>query len=80
MSGGGQTTSTSSNAPPQEFLDAYKNVVSRAQNVSQTPYQPYPGQVVADLSPDQTSAMDIIRASQGINFPSINTAAGYFDQ
>jgi len=80
MSGGGQTTSTSSNAPPQEFLDAYKNVVSRAQNVSQTPYQPYPGQVVADLSPDQTSAMDIIRASQGINFPYINTAAGYFDQ
>ena len=80
MSGGGQTTSTSSNAPPQEFLDAYKNVVSRAQNVSQTPYQPYPGQVVADMSPDQTSAMDIIRASQGINFPYINTAAGYFDQ
>lgn len=80
MSGGGQTTSTTSNAPPQEFLDAYKNVVSRAQSVAQTPYQAYPGQIVAPFSPDQTSAQDIIRASQGINFPYINTAAGYFDQ
>jgi len=80
MSGGGQTTSTTSNAPPQEFLDAYKRVVGQAQNVAATPYQAYPGQIVAPFSPDQTAAQDIIRNSQGVSFPYINTASGYFDQ
>jgi hypothetical protein len=80
MSGGGGTNTTvQSNAPPAQFLDAYSNAVRRAQDVSDTPYQRYPGETVAQLAPDQLFAMNLIRNSQGIAAPYINSAAGYID-
>lgn len=80
MSGGSPQTTVSQSGPPQVFLDAYGRVVNRAENVAQTPYERYPGTVVAPFSPDQLSAMNIVRASQGINAPYINQAADYIDQ
>jgi len=78
MSGGGTTTSVQNNQPPQQFLDAYSQVMGRAQNVANTPYQAYPGQTVAGFSPDQIQAMDIVRGSQGMSAPYINSAADSF--
>lgn len=78
MSGGGTTTSVQSNQPPQQFLDAYSQVMQRANDVSNTPYQAYPGQTVAGFSPDQIQAMDIVRGSQGMSAPYINSAADWF--
>lgn len=80
MSGGGGTqTATTSNAPPQEFLNAYKNTVDVAGSVASTPYSAYPGQTVAGFSPDQQGAISTISNSGGIAAPYINAAAGHLD-
>jgi hypothetical protein len=55
-SGSNSTTSTS--GPPQQFLDAYQNVLGRAQGVANTPLQQYPtgpnaSNVVAGFQPLQ---------------------------
>lgn len=79
--GSNTSTSTTSNAPPAQYTQAYSDVLSKAQNViSSNPYQSYPGSpysMIAGFSPDQLSAMGITEASQGIGFPYINTAAQY---
>lgn len=79
MSSGGTNTTTSSNAPPQQFLDAYSNVVGQAGTAASTPYAPYPGQTVAGLSPDQQSGIAETQGAQGIAAPYINSAANYLD-
>jgi len=76
----GTDTTTTSSQPNQAFLDAYKNIFSRAQTVAATPYTQYGGQMVADLSPDQLQAMQQVRDSQGIAAPYINSAASYYDK
>ena len=49
-----QTVSTSS-SPPAQVLANYGAMVNRATNAANTPYQPYPGEMVAPLS-NQTQA------------------------
>lgn len=78
MSGGGGTTSTSSNAPPQQFLDAYQNVLGQAQGVAATPYQQYNGQLQAGFSPLQNAGFNTIASAPGVSSPYINAAAQDF--
>ena len=80
MSGGGGTNTTvQSNAPPQQFIDAYSQAVGNASNVASTPYTPYPGNIVAPMSPDQTGAIGTVESAQGIAAPFINNAAQHLD-
>jgi hypothetical protein len=82
MSGGGgsQNTTTTSNAPPQEYLDAYKKITSQASGVAAAPYSPYPGQKLADFSPDQQAGIQGVRNAQGVSDPYINAGAQYIDR
>jgi hypothetical protein len=79
MSGkSGTNTVTQNSAPPQQYLNAYQNVLSQAQNVASQPLQQYAGNQVAGFSPDQTSAINTVDSSQGIADPYINSAAQEF--
>src|SRR5258708_39802547 len=75
MGGGskGQTTSTSSNAPPPQVMAEYEQIMSRANQVAGQPYQPYTGNMVAGFTPDQQAAFQSVQGAQG-------TAQPYFDQ
>src|SRR5258707_1393336 len=75
MCGGnkGQTTSTSSNAPPPQVMAEYEQIMSRANQVAGQPYQPYTGNMVAGFTPDQQAAFQTVQGAQGIAQP-------YFDQ
>ncbi len=80
MSGGG-TTSTAASGPPQQYLDAFSRVNQQAQNVAATPYQPYPGQAVAQFSPDQAGAIGSIEgltANGGVQQPYLASAEQSF--
>lgn len=78
MSGGTNTT-TSTTAPPAQFLNAYSTAVNNAQNVASTPFQAYPGNTVAPLSPDQTNGIAETENAQGIANPYINAGAQYIN-
>src|SRR5258708_2356910 len=73
--GGGSNTQTTVSGPPQQFLDAYGQVMDQAKGVAATPYQPYPGNLVAGLSPDQQAGISATQNAQGIANPFINAAA-----
>lgn len=73
------STTTSSNSPPSQFLNAYTNTYDTAQNVSNTPYQQYSGNLVAGLSPDTTAGISAVENAQGISNPYINSAANYIN-
>lgn len=66
-SSGGTTTSTT--LPPAYLQDAYTQLLSKAQNVANTPYTPYSGQLVAGFTPDQQSAFNTVNQTQGISQP-----------
>src|SRR5258708_38191088 len=75
MCGGnkGQTTSTSSNAPPPQVMAEYEQIMSRADQVAGQPYQPYTGNMGAGVTPDQQAAFQTVQGAQG-------SAQPYFDQ
>lgn len=77
---GGQTTSTSSNAPPAQYTQAYTDVLNQATPIAQQQYQPYPGNIVAPLSPDQQAGIGAAESAVGAATPYINSAAQYIDQ
>jgi hypothetical protein len=76
----GFQSSTSTTTPDPRAASAYTNVLDRAQNVANTPYQGYGGQLVAGFSPDQTSAFQGVRNAQGIADPYIDQATGLVNQ
>lgn len=55
--GGGQQTVVNSNVPDQ-VMPEYTGMVKRAWDASNTPYQAYDGQRIADFTPMQYQAMD----------------------
>ncbi len=73
-----QTSSTqqSSTTSPSN-LAGLQDIFNRIQQVSQTPYQPYGGQLTAGLSPTQTAGISNVNAAYGTAQPYLNTAAGY---
>ena len=77
MGKSGTNTVETSSQPPAAYLNAYTNVSNQASQVAQTPYQSYPGQVVAQLSPDQTSAIGQVEgltANGGVQAPYLSAA------
>lgn len=63
MSGGGKTqTITQKSDPPAWAVPYFKDAVGRAQDIADTPYSPYTGQLVADLTPDQLNSQAMIRS------------------
>jgi hypothetical protein len=46
-------TTTSTSAPPQAVQDMYKYLTEQGKTLQQQPYQPYTGQMVAELNPIQ---------------------------
>jgi hypothetical protein len=79
MSGGGGQTTVQNNQPPQQFLDAYTNVMNQAQNVAGTPFQT-PQAPVAPLNGYQGTAAQNTFAAQGAAQPDLNQAAGLINQ
>jgi hypothetical protein len=79
MSGGGGTnTSTSSNAPPAQYLQAYSAVNQAAQKAATAPYQPYTGNLQASFSPLQQQGFNTVASTQGEQAPYLSTAAQDF--
>lgn len=71
-----QQTSQSSSPPPQ-VLQNYQDLVNRATGVSNTPYQQYPGQIVAPSTQDQLASYENLSNLYGQATPYINQAAQY---
>lgn len=81
MSSGGTSTTTTQSGPPAEFLDAYKAVNSKANDVASTPYQPYQGNIVAPFSPGQIQGMQDVQnvtANGGVQQPYLDAATKSF--
>ena len=80
MGKGGTNTVTQASPPPQ-FLNAYQNAFNRAQQVANTPYQPYaggnPAAYVAPLSQQQQAAIQNVANAQGMAQPYYNQAQQY---
>lgn len=75
-----QTTTNSTQGYTPAGLSSLQDILSRAQQVSQTPYEPYGGQLTAGLSGTQQQGIQNINNAYGTAQPYINTAAGYAQQ
>ena len=80
MSGGGKSsTSTSAVTIPPEVLARYNSVNATAQNVAQTPFQPYssnPSDFVAPVNSTQQQGINQIAGSANAAQPFFGAAAG----
>ena len=56
---------TTNTETPKWLQDAIYNQIQMATNVANTPYQPYEGPTVAELSPLQQQAYQQVQANQG---------------
>lgn len=74
--GNNTTTSTSSTAPNPQAMALYQQILGQAQNVAQTPYQAYTGQLTAPVNAQQTAGINNINANANSAQPYINQAAG----
>lgn len=74
-----QSTQTSS-SPPANVLANYQALVDRATNVANTPYQPYNGQVVPDLTQNQNQAFNQLSNLYGYSDPLYIAAAQFTGQ
>jgi len=77
MCGKGSTQTTQTTAPPAQVTAAYNNLMDRATNVSETPYEAYTGQRVADFTPDQLQAMSGVTNMGNLTQPYLDEGAGY---
>jgi hypothetical protein len=73
----GTNTTTSTSQPPQQFLNAYSNLLGLGTTVASQPLQQYSGPLVAGFTPMQNQAFGTIQNAQGIADPYINAAAQY---
>lgn len=63
MSGGSKdSTVTQTSEPPSWAVPYFKDAVEQAQSISNQPYTPYTGQLVANQTPDQYGSQDMIRS------------------
>lgn len=78
MAGGGSapssptTTTVQQNSVPPFLEDAYLQGINRADATSQAPYTPYAGQRIADFSPQQTQAQNMVQQGIGQFMPEYN--------
>lgn len=71
------TQQTTVNQPNPQAMAAYQNVVNRAQNVANTPYTPYSGELVSPVNAEQNLGISNINAASGVANPYINSATNY---
>jgi hypothetical protein len=74
--GGKSTTSTQSVSIPPEVLARYNAVNARAEEVAQTPFQPYTGQFVAGVNPTQQAGIEQTSAAANAAQPYFGAATG----
>lgn len=74
MSSGGKptTTTTTNNAPPAWAIPYFQRGLNLAEDAATKPYTPYTGQVVAGMTPDQVTAMNMTRQN-AVNGGVVNT-------
>lgn len=75
--GGSNQTSTtqSSSSPPPQVMADYQALVNRAANNANTPYQQYPGELVAPLSNQTAAGLGNVNSASGAAQPFYNAAA-----
>ncbi len=78
--GKGTNTTSTSNAPNPQAGAAYSNLIARAGNVANTPYQAYSGELVAPVNAQQQTGIGGINTNANYAQPFINQAAGYANQ
>lgn len=77
-SGGGKnTTTTAASGPPAWAEPYFKNMLSRASDVTSQPYQGYEGPRIADFSNDQLAGFDMVRQQAGSGNPLMGQANDY---
>ena len=74
---GSSATTTSTSAPPSQFLNAYTDVYNQAAGLTTQPYQAYTGPMVAGFTPDQLAAFSTIENTQGLAQPYYDQASSY---
>jgi len=74
--GGKTSTSTQSVSIPPEVLARYNAVNARAEQVAATPFQAYPGQFVAGLTPTQQAGISATSAASQAAQPYYGMGAG----
>jgi hypothetical protein len=72
-----QSSSTATQSADPQAAAFYRDVLSRAEAASQTPYQAYQGQRVAGFTPDQLAAMQGVTGLQGTYAPLLQTAGQF---
>lgn len=77
MCGKGSTT-TATKAPPQYVQDAQQNLVSKAQSVASTPYQPYTGELTAGQNATQTGAIGQLQNLSNVVNPYLTQAQSLY--
>lgn len=77
---GGTQTSTNSTTPDPRIVANYDLVTNRAKGVADTPFEYYPGNLVAGIPAQMQSGFDLINQSQGVAAPYIDQAAQYAQQ
>lgn len=75
--GKGTQKTTSTYSPPGWVSSAYQNLLGRAQNVADTPYNPATERGIAGFTAPQTQAFRQTQQAQGIASPYISEAANF---
>ena len=79
------STTTSSNQTQTQTPDplaklSYEQTLANANQIAQTPYEQYGGEMVAGFTPDQMAAFEGIRQMQGVQTPYIGQAGNLYQQ
>jgi hypothetical protein len=74
--GSNTSTSNTTTAPNPQAMQAYSDLMSRAQGVADTPYTPYGGEIVAPFNAQQNTGVAGINQYSGFAQPYIQQAAG----
>jgi Transglycosylase SLT domain len=75
--GGGTNTVVQSQQPPQQVLNNYENAYQTAQNVTQAPYQPYTGSLIAGFTPMQEAGFGDVNTAINAGQPFVDQASQY---
>lgn len=70
------TTNKTTSSPDSQAADAYRDLLTRAADVANTPYQSYSGELTAPINAQQTLGIGNINSNAGFAQPYIQQAAG----
>lgn len=78
MGSKGTQTTTQTSSPNPTALASYYNLINQAGNVASTPYQPYTGEGVAPINPQQYGGIGTINQYATAGIPGLQTAENTF--